>query len=93
MDRPLYTIHNVDQGKNENLANILQDFVRERWAAGRKVSPEIWRMIEGYLRDDVKQLILSRNFEGTEKRAIEMVLNTNNQTKPDDFWNDIGTLI
>lgn len=90
MDRPLYTIHNLDRGKNANLANMLQDFVKERWAAGRTVSPEIWRMIEGNLRDDVKQLILNRSFEGTEKRAIDMVLNTSNESKTETFWDNIG---
>ena len=90
MDRPLYTIHNLDQRKNANLAYILQDFVRERWAAGRTVSPEIWRMIEGNLRDDIKQLILERNFEGTEKRAIDMVTNTSNESKTESFWDNIG---
>jgi hypothetical protein len=90
MDRPLYTIHNLDQGKNENLANMLQDFVKERWAAGRTVSPEIWRMIEGNLRDDVKQLMLARSFEGTEKKAIEMVTNTSNESKTETFWDNIG---
>ncbi len=92
MDRPLYTIHDVDKGKSENLANILQDFVRERWAAGRTVSPEIWRMIEGYLRKDLKQLILERNFEENEKRAIDMVLNKSEEPKSDDFWDSIGKL-
>lgn len=88
MDRPLFTIHNVDKGLNQTLADILQDYIRERWAASRQVSPEIWRMIQGHLRQDINDLICQREFQGIEKSAIDFVLN--NQVHDVDFWNKIG---
>ena len=90
MDRPLYTIQNIDQGKNENLANMLQDYVKERWAAGRQVSLEIWRMITSYLRDDIKQLISERNFKDLEKEVIDTISQQNNPDLNSEYWDAIG---
>lgn len=88
LDRPLFTIHNIDKGRNQTLADILQDYIRERWAASRQVSPEIWRMIQGHLRQDIKDLISQREFLETEKSAIDFVLN--NHAHDEGFWNSIG---
>ena len=49
MERPIYQIKGIDLRKNKKLANILFDYARERWAASRRVTPELWRMIQGYL--------------------------------------------
>lgn len=88
LDRPLFTIHDIDKGKNKNLANILQDYIRERWSAFRPVSPEIWRMIQGNLREDIIGLLEEREIKGIEKAAIEFVLNNNEHDEK--FWNEIG---
>lgn len=90
LDRPIYTMQYIDEGKNEDLANMLQDYVRERWAANRTISPEIWRLIQEYLRDDVKQLIEERAFEGVEKEAIDGLLNEVDVSNTNAFWNNIG---
>ncbi len=89
MERKLYPIQYIDKGKNERLANMLQDYVQERWAANRQISPEIWRMINGYLRENVKNMLLERRFEGVEKNAIDVVLNRNKNID-NDFWDIIG---
>ena len=52
MERPIYQIKDIDSRKNEKLAHILFDYARERWAASRHVTPELWRMIRGYLTKD-----------------------------------------
>ena len=49
MERPIYQIKGIDLRKNKKLAHILFDYARERWAASRRVTPELWRMIQGYL--------------------------------------------
>lgn len=89
LDRKLYNIQNIDQGKNENLANMLQDYIKERWAAGRQVSLEIWRMLEGYLREDIKTLLSGRQFKGIEKEIIDKILNQDTPT-PKNYWDEIG---
>ncbi len=91
MDRKLYLIQYVDQGKNENLANMLQDYVKERWAAGRQVSLEIWRMINGYLREDIKALFSKRTFEGKENEVVTKLLQQNNEPIPAEFWDGMAS--
>ena len=93
MDRKLYSIQFLDEGKNENLANMLQDYVKERWSAGRQVSPEIWRMINGYIREDLKALISKRQLEDIEKKAIDTILAKNDTPVSPEFWDNIGKTI
>ncbi len=44
MERPLFRIQGLELRNNEDLCRIAQDFAHERWAAGRKVTPELWRL-------------------------------------------------
>ncbi|SFT77142.1 hypothetical protein SAMN04489724_2134 [Algoriphagus locisalis] len=61
MQRPLYRIQGLEARRNPALAAIARDFAHERWAAGRDVMPEIWRLVapfvnEMYLEDLKKTL-------------------------------------
>ncbi len=63
MQRPLYQIQQLDDRRNAALAEIASDFAHERWAAGRPVMPELWRLIvpfvdERYL-EDLKKVLSS----------------------------------
>jgi hypothetical protein len=42
---PLRLVRGIDARVNETLARMLSDYAHERWAAGRKVSPELWRPV------------------------------------------------
>ena len=49
MQRPLYRIQGLEKRRNLPLANIASDFAHERWAAGRPVMAEIWRLVVPFL--------------------------------------------
>ena len=44
-------IAGLDDRANPELARILIDYARERWAAGRPVTPELWRPVMPFADD------------------------------------------
>ena len=65
MQRPLYRIQKLEERRNLPLANIASDFAHERWAAGRPVMAEIWRLVVPFLNekflDDLKKALSSED--------------------------------
>lgn len=49
INRPLYRFYGVDYRANLVLAEALSNFAHERWAAGRWVSPELWRSCANFV--------------------------------------------
>lgn len=45
LDLPLRGVYGVDARANADLARMLTGLARERWAAGRPISPEAWRCV------------------------------------------------
>jgi hypothetical protein len=72
----LSPIQGLDERRNQTLAQILSDYAHERWAAGRPVTPELWRCLgpfaEGILMDDLERLASSK--EKHERRAAALAL-------------------
>lgn len=69
-------IQGLDERANPALAAILSDYAHERWAAGRPVSPELWRCLgpfaEGRLLDDLKRLAASRDPRDRQAAALAL---------------------
>jgi hypothetical protein len=65
MQRPLYRIQMLDERRNPALADIASDFAHERWAAGREVMPELWRLVVPFINEkfisDLKRVLTSIN--------------------------------
>jgi len=55
MQRPLYRIQKLESRRNLALADIARDFAHERWAAGRDVMPELWRLIIPFLNESFQK--------------------------------------
>ncbi|WP_454045423.1 EboA domain-containing protein [Chryseobacterium sp. Marseille-Q8038] len=100
MGRPLYQIINLDLRKNEMLAFIATDYIHERWSSGKTVSPEIWRLMDGFVNKEITTDLLKviESGDPLSRHAAIIVLresasNTcNNILRPINttLWNYIG---
>ncbi len=76
IDSTLAPMQGLDARANPELATILSDYAHERWAAGRKVTPELWRCLgpfaEGRLLDDLETV--ARDGSAEEVRAAALAL-------------------
>jgi hypothetical protein len=74
--RPLYQIVGLDDRRNEPLAHMLLDYAHERWAAGRTLTPEVWRLVGPYLTTntlpDVQRLLHSTDVLQVQAGALAL---------------------
>ena len=60
IDSPLATILGLEERANPELARILLDYAEERWAAGRRVSAELWIPVRPFAQDAALRPALDR---------------------------------
>lgn len=73
---PLYPVHGLDARANPRLARMLLDYAKERWAAKREVSPELWRCV-GLCADDTALEAMGKVLKeggAGERRAAALAL-------------------
>jgi len=94
MERPLYKIYNLRGRNNEKLALMLNDYIKERWSAGRTVSPEVWQLMLGYNNPELQTTIkkASKSKNELEQRAAQLVWEERNPNAIEDkvAWIEIG---
>ncbi len=74
MQRPIYRIQHLDERRNRALAEIASDFAHERWAAGRPVMPELWRLVVPFVNEDLLEDLKKVVFSEDELEAEAGVL-------------------
>lgn len=88
--KPLFKIYGLEKRSNPALARMLSDYAHERWAAGRTVTPELWRpvgpFIEERLLQDIKRLFAEP--AGLQHEAAALACYQSNSTEAKNLLND-----
>ncbi len=73
-DKPIHRVVGLAERSNADLARMLSDFAHERWAAGRTVAPEVWRLTPKFMNDglleDMQHLFASVNPDDRKAAAL-----------------------
>lgn len=73
-DKPIHRIVGLEERSNADLARMLSDFAHERWAAGRRVAPEVWRLTPEFMNEsllaDMQHLFSSDNADDRKAAAL-----------------------
>ena len=87
MERPIYRIQGLDDRTSQTLADILHDFVHERWSARRPVTPELWRLVRGYLTPEIFKDLKKVATEGEDlERAVALKALSESAYEPALQW-------
>lgn len=89
MQRPLYLIQELDRRRNAALAAMATDFAHERWAAGRAVMPEVWRLLVPFMGpqylEDLNKVLTSS--DGLEQKAGALAVYQSNYAPAQELLN------
>lgn len=95
VDSTLAPIQGLEARANPKLAAILIDYAHERWAAGRKVSPELWRCVGpfavGALLPNLKRVL--DEGDATERRAAVLALSASPDAEAKALLSDAADIV
>jgi hypothetical protein len=88
----LNPIQGLDERANPVLARIMCDYAHERWAAGRQITPEIWRCVgpfaEGDMLADLERVAGSA--DPREREAAALALSSNPSAEAGEILKTLG---
>lgn len=95
ISRPLYRMEGLDDRANPTLAEMLSNLAHERWAAGRPVSPELWRSCARHLTDTIVADLhrVARSDEPGQREAVALIAADDESGRLADLRDSLGDLI
>lgn len=88
-------IAGIDSRANRELACVLSDYAHERWAAKRKVNPQLWRLttrfMDGQFFSDIKKIFAEGGLR--EKQAAALTVFHSDYKPAKDLLNDYPDLL
>ncbi|MEO8151135.1 MAG: EboA domain-containing protein [Bacteroidia bacterium] len=88
--KPLYKVINLNHRLNKALAVMALDYAHERWAALRKINPELWQLIAPFLESkDLKDVERSLwTGDELERRAVVLACAESQSTEMLYIYNE-----
>ncbi|PWK25222.1 hypothetical protein LV89_02848 [Arcicella aurantiaca] len=84
-EKPIHQIIGLDSRANQHLADTLSDFAHERWAAGRRIPSQVWRLVTNFLNEiiikDLESLFLSNDLQNQIAATLVCSQTTNSEAK------------
>lgn len=95
VDSTLKPIQGLDERANFELAQMLCDYAHERWAAQRKVSPELWRCVgrfaTGEMVEDLRNALSTG--DDTERKAAALALSASPTSRAKEILTSAADLV
>lgn len=93
-EKNIKNIVGLDERANLQLALTLVDYAKERWAAGREVNPQLWRLVAKFINagifEDLKTGL--QHYDQTEQRAIALAVKESDYQPAKDYINTFPEL-
>ena len=86
-DKNINRIVGLDDRANLDLALTLIDYAKERWAAGRKVNPQLWRLVGKFINAEIFEVLKTglQNYDQMEQRAIALAVSASAYQPAKDY--------
>jgi hypothetical protein len=84
----------LDQRANLQLALTLVDYAKERWAAGREVHPQLWRLVGKFINAEIFETLKTglQHYNQVEQRAIALAISQSGYQPAKDYINTFPEL-
>jgi len=93
-EKNINLIVGLDQRANLPLALTLVDYAKERWAAGREVHPQLWRMVGKFINAEIFETLKTglQHYNQMEQRSIALAISQSGYQPAKDYINTFPEL-
>ncbi|MBB6239010.1 hypothetical protein HDC90_003657 [Pedobacter sp. AK013] len=93
-EKNINLIIGLDKRANPDLALTLIDYAKERWAAGRKVNPQLWRLVGKFINAEIFDNLKGglQRYDQIEQRAIALAVFQSDYQPAKDYINTFPEL-